>query len=236
MVLETGGPVVMPWIDSVPAVVQAWYPGQRGGEAIAGVLTGRVNPSGHLPITFPRSADQAPRPTVPGMDVLHAQTREQQSDARGLPPFAVDYVEGSDVGYRWYAREGRTPLFPFGHGLSYTDFSYGDLRVEGGDTLRVRFTVTNSGDRAGADVPQVYVAPADGSYTARLAGFERVELAPGESRTVTLTAEPRVVARYDTELPGWRIAPGTYRVTVAKDAASTELAAEVELQERFLAP
>lgn len=235
VVLTTGGPVLMPWIDRVPAVVAAWYPGQRGGEAIARVLFGEVNPSGRLPITFPAASSQAPRAAVPGMEQVLADPKRGE-DARAIKPFEVQYREGSDVGYRWYARQGHRPLFAFGHGLSYTRFGYSKLRVEGGDSLKVSFDVTNRGKRAGADVPQLYVAPRDGSRPLRLAGFERVTLKPGETRRVTLTAEPRIVADYDVALPGYRVAPGTYRVSIARDAGQPVLTATTELQERRLAP
>ncbi|CAA9507783.1 MAG: GH3 [uncultured Sphingomonadaceae bacterium] len=222
-VLETGGPVLMPWIDAVPAVLQAWYPGQRGGEAIANILTGRVNPSGRLPITFPASATQPPRPGPVGLDRLtsiEAQAAANPANASQyqLPSFPVDYVEGADVGYRWYEKKAQRPLFAFGHGLSYTSFAYRNPVVTGGKTLRVTFDVVNTGRVAGADVPQIYVAREGSNTPMRLAGFTRVTLGPGESRRVTLTAEPRIVADYDTALPGWRIAGGRYRVAVAKDA------------------
>jgi len=232
VVLETGGPVLMPWIDAVPAVVQAWYPGQRGGEAIANILFGEVNPSGRLPITFPRSADQAPRPEVPGLEALKtvdaaAASNPGAGPAAGLQPFAVDYPEGADVGYRWYAREGRTPLFPFGHGLSYTTFTYGPVSVSDGDSLSVSFDVTNAGDRAGSDVPQLYVEVAGSPR--RLAGFAKVTLAPGQTQRVTIQAEPRILADYDTSLPGWRIAGGSYRLSIARDAADDDLTAQATL-------
>jgi beta-glucosidase len=228
-VLETGGPVLMPWIDAVPAVLQAWYPGQRGGEAIANILTGRVSPSGRLPITFPAAATQAPRPAPVGLDRLtsvDAQAAANPANAAAiqLESFPVDYVEGADVGYRWYEKQRQRPLFAFGHGLSFTSFAYRNPVVTGGRRLSVTFDVVNTGRRAGADVPQIYVAQAaaNGAGTAtpmRLAGFTRLTLKPGESRRVTLTAEPRVVAQYDTALPGWRIAGGRYRVALAHDAA-----------------
>lgn len=235
VVLTTGGPVLMPWIERVPAVVAAWYPGQRGGEAIARVLFGEVNPSGRLPITFPASADQAPRPVTPGIEHV-LSSPDRGADARAIPSFAVDYREGSDVGYRWYARQGHRPLFAFGHGLSYTRFGYANLKVEGGDTLTVSFDVTNQGKRAGSDVPQLYVTPAAGTRPLRLAGWERVTLAPGETRRVTITAEPRVIANYETALPGFRVAPGSYRIAVSRSAAQPVLTGEAVLQERRLAP
>ena len=237
VVLETGGPVLMPWIDAVPAVLQAWYPGQRGGEAIARILFGQANPSGHLPITFPRSAEQAPRPTPPGLEALKASDAASNAgsgSAAEFRSFPVAYVEGSDVGYRWYEREGRVPLFPFGHGLSYTRFEYGALSVEGGDDLTVSFDVTNTGDRAGTDVPQLYVAPE--GQPRRLAGWSRLTLQPGESRRVTITAEPRIVADYDTTLPGWGISPGIYRVQVGHDALDNALGGEAVLSSRTMKP
>ena len=139
MVLETGGPVLMPWLDKAAAVLEAWYPGIKGAEAIADMLFGDVNPSGRLPITFPASLDQTPRPKLDGLfDFEPGQT-------------TVNYdIEGSDVGYRWYDRKGLTPLFPFGFGLSYTSFRYDDLKLRSeGNTIHASFTVTNTGDRPG---------------------------------------------------------------------------------------
>lgn len=142
-VLETGNPVSMPWHDKVKAIVQAWYPGQAGGRAIAEVLTGTVNPSGRLPITFPANLAQTPRPELPGL---------------GTPwgtPTTIRYDEGAEVGYRWFAKTGAKPLYAFGHGLCYTSFSYSDLKVSGGETITASFTVANAGTRDGADVPQL---------------------------------------------------------------------------------
>ncbi len=224
VVLENGGPVLMPWIDRVAAVVEAWYPGQRGGEAIAGVLSGRINPSGRLPITFPASADQPPRTAPVGLDRLTASEAAAAGDpaqAQQSPPqgFAIDYREGADVGYRWYERQGLKPSFPFGFGLSYTGFAYSRPTIGGGQALTVSFDVTNTGKTAGSDVPQVYVAREGVAAPMRLAAYRRVTLKPGETRRVTLTAEPRIVADYDPSLPGWRIAGGRYRVAIAHDAA-----------------
>jgi beta-glucosidase len=222
-VLETGGPVLMPWLATVPAVVQAWYPGQRGGVAIANILTGKVNPSGHLPITFPASEAQAPRPYPVGLDKLKASELAAASDPAAsanmqLQSFPVVYNEGADVGYRWYEKKAQKPLFAFGHGLSYTSFAYKNATVTGGAKLTVSFDVTNTGQRAGADVPQVYVQRDGSDRPMRLAAFQRVQLAAGETRRVTLTAEPRILADYDTALPGWRIAAGSYKVAIAHDA------------------
>jgi beta-glucosidase len=227
-VLETGGPVLMPWIKAVPAVVQAWYPGQRGGEAIANILTGRVNPSGRLPITFLAAAAQAPRPAPVGLDTmtsLEAQAAADPANASKfkLTSFPIDYVEGADVGYRWYEKQGRQPLFAFGHGLSYTSFTYRRPVVAGGKTLSISFEVVNSGSRAGADVPQMYVTREGSKVPMRLAAFTRVTLKPGEVRRVTLTAEPRILADYDVKLPGWRIASGKYLVALGRDATDRSI-------------
>ncbi len=240
-VLETGGPVLMPWIASVPAVLQAWYPGQRGGEAIAAILTGRVNPSGRLPITFPAAATQAPRAAPVGLDRLTASEAQAAADpakatAAALQDVPIDYVEGADVGYRWYEKKAQQPLFAFGHGLGYTSFAYRNAGATGGKALRVTFEVTNTGKRAGADVPQIYVARDGASTPMRLAGFTRVTLRPGETRRITLTAEPRIVADYDTRLPGWRIARGTYRIAVAHDARDRALVTTATLDAATMKP
>ncbi len=240
-VLETGGPVLMPWIASVPAVLQAWYPGQRGGEAIAAILTGKVNPSGRLPITFPAAATQAPRAAPVGLGRLTASEAQAAADpakatAAALQEMPIDYVEGADVGYRWYEKKAQQPLFAFGHGLGYTSFAYRNAVATGGKALRVTFEVTNTGKRAGADVPQIYVARDGASTPMRLAGFTRVTLRPGETRRITLTAEPRIVADYDTRLPGWRIARGTYRIAVAHDARDRALVTTATLDAATMKP
>jgi beta-glucosidase len=219
VVLETGDPVAMPWRDKVKAIVQAWYPGQAGGRAIAEVLTGGMNPSGRLPITFPESLEDTPRPELPGM---------------GTPwgtPTTIAYDEGAEVGYRWFAKTGAKPLYAFGHGLGYTTFEHSDLEVEGGDTITATFTVTNTGDRAGADVPQLYLTDAAGDPRMRLLGFERVELEPGASREVTLTVDRRLLGRFDGDAGQWRLDGGTYKVALGKAADALDLTAEAPLTE-----
>ncbi|MCJ2184746.1 beta-glucosidase [Novosphingobium sp. 1949] len=234
VVLETGGPVLMPWLGKVGAVLAAWYPGQRGGEAIANVLFGKVNPSGRLPITFPASPAQAPRPAPVGLEVIASHDAASNAGMGGgaaALAIPVDYPEGADVGYRWYERTGARPLFPFGFGLSYTRFAYDRLTATGGADLTVRFTVTNTGERTGAVVPQLYAAPeGEGAYPARLAGFVRIELAPGESRTVTLRADRRVLARWDEGAREWALAKGRYTVMVARAAGAPVLSGTAELE------
>jgi beta-glucosidase len=220
VVLETGNPVAMPWRDAVNAIVQAWYPGQAGGQAIAEVIAWRVNPSGRLPITFPVDLGQTPRPELPGL-----------GDSWGSAT-TIWYAEGADVGYRWFAKQGHTPMFAFGHGLSYTDFEHWDLTAAGADTVTASFTVVNTGGRAGADIPQLYLTAAPGERRMRLLGFERIYLEPGESRRVTIEADRRLLARYDGALGCWRIAEGGYAVAVGASAAALELTAEVKLAGR----
>ena len=234
VVLETGGPVLMPWIDRVGAVLEAWYPGQRGGHAIARILTGEVNPSGRLAITFPRAMEQTPNPNLPGVTIAQRRDGETIYDLpSGQTPFDVTYPEGADVGYRWYDRTNATPLFAFGHGLSYTQFAYNDLRVSGGSNVRATFQLTNTGARAGAEIAQVY-ARVDG--VRRLIGWSRVELAPGESRRVTVSADPRVLADFDVSSQRWRIAPGEYTIEVSAAANAPRLTASAHLDARELAP
>ena len=216
VVLQTGNPVLMPWLDQTAAVLEAWYPGSEGGKAIAAVLFGDVNPSGRLPITFPAAEADLPHPKLPGAD--------QPVNARGDPePFDVDYAEGSDVGYRWFARTGARPLFPFGHGLSYTSFRYADLQVEVGETATLSFEVTNTGQRAGTEVAQVYLKVAPGRSQQRLVGWSRVTLEPGQTKRVTVAANPRLLADWDTAAHAFRIAGGEYRFFVGPDAATTAL-------------
>jgi beta-glucosidase len=144
----------------------------------------------------------------------------------------IRYHEGAEVGYRWLARSGAEPNHPFGHGLSYTTFDYSGLQVTGGDTITATFTVTNTGQREGADVPQLYLTDAAGERRMRLLGFERVELAPGASRRVKVTADPRLLARFDGNAGQWRIAAGTHRVALGKSAGDLVLTAEASLRAR----
>ncbi len=220
VVLQTGNPASMPWRGSVNAIVQAWFPGQAGAQAIAEVLTGTVNPSGRLPITFPVDLAQTPRPQLPA------------PGASWGTPTTIDYFEGADVGYRWFARCGHDPMFAFGHGLSYTRFDYRDLVVGGEETLRASFSVVNVGDREGADVPQLYLTAAAGEPCLRLLGFERVELEPGATHRVTIETDPRLLARYDGDAGSWRIAPGAYTAAVGAAAITLRLKATVELTGR----
>ena len=218
VVLETGGPVLMPWADDVPAIVEAWYPGRMGGAAIARVLTGAVNPSGHLPVTFPRSLDQLPHPEDP---------REG----------TTTYDEGVLTGYKWFDAKGHEPLFPFGHGLSYTTFAYDDLQVRPlGHGLVASVRVSNTGRRAGADAVQLYVSGTDWPELRRLAGFAKVMLEPGESTVVGIEVDPRLLSVWNTGNPGWTRRRGDYTLSVARSSRDVVDSATVNLTENHLPP
>jgi beta-glucosidase len=215
----------MPWIDQVRGVVEAWYPGTSGGDAIANLLFGRANPSGRLPISFPRDTKQLARPALTA------------TDPKGEKTDKVTYAEGAAVGYKWYDAKKWAPLFPFGFGLSYTRFEHGDLtaRLDGQD-LVVKFRVRNVGPKAGKDVAQIYVSPAAGGWEApkRLGGWRKVDLAPGASTDVELRVDPRLLAVFSEAGGGWRIAPGAYKVLLGSSAAKIELETSVKLDERRL--
>ena len=226
VVLETGGPVLMPWLSHVPAVVEAWYAGNKGAIAIARVLFGDVNPSGRLPITFPASESQLPRPQLP-------------SPYAGNTPFDVDYsIEGADVGYRWFARKNEVPLFPFGYGLSYSNFRVSNVAAQGGSTIAVTADVTNDGASEGKETVQVYAAPPGENEPemARLIGFSKVGLGPGETRRVSITADPRLIADFDSECPCWHIDNDDYAVRVGTSSADLGPEIDVHLDEREIAP
>lgn len=236
VVLETGNPVVMPWRGKVAAILEAWYGGQRGGAAIARVLTGKVNPSGHLPVTFPASVDQLPNPVLPGSDAPPAdkETKSLYSIQAETQPFDIHYPEGSDVGYRWYDKKGLKPLYPFGYGLSYTSFRYDDLHVTSGTALTVSFRVTNTGKRAGADVPQVYVVRP--GKAKRLIGWGKPDLEPGKSEVVSVTADPRVLADFDATAQRWVVPAGPVRIEIARSAQDPVLTATAQLSHQTIRP
>jgi beta-glucosidase len=210
VVLQTGNPVAMPWRAKAKAIVQAWYQGQNGATPIVDVLTGKANPSGRLPMTWYASPAQTPHPRLTGFG--------------GPPnaPISIDYREGAEVGYRWMAQTRQRPLYPFGHGLSYTSFRYADFKVEGGDTVTASVTVTNTGARDGVEIPQFYLTRAAGDPRQRLIGFERIDLKPGESKRISVTADPRLLARFDGAAKQWRIAPGAHRIVVGRSAVDVQ--------------
>ena len=211
VVLQTGSAIAMPWLDQTAAVIEAWYPGVRGGEAIAGVLFGETNPSGRLPITFPTSVNDLPRATIDGSDTLEPDF--QGRDGKDLSLAANYDIEGSDIGYRWNARMHKQALFPFGFGLSYTGFATAGLRVAG---KTATLTVSNTGKREGATVAQVYLVSTPAGPQQRLAGFQKVSLKPGESRKLTIALEPRVLAEWVGS--GWTLAAGEYGFATGDNA------------------
>lgn len=235
VVLETGSAVTMPWLDKVGAVVEAWYPGQRGGDAIADILYGKVDPSGHLPITFPQNVRQLPQPAIAGLDVQEPEQGPGEAKQQGTV-FDVDYSEGADVGYRWFAQKGIKPLFPFGYGLSYTTFNYSHLDIQGGKTLTVSFDVTNTGETAGRAVPQVYLTSRDGQALQRLIGFSSVSLDPQQTQHVTVSVDPRLLADFDAGAHDWRVPAGAYAVMVGRAATEPVLSGSATLDGEVLEP
>lgn len=215
VVVKSGGPVLMPWASKVPAILQAWYPGQQDGAAVAAVLFGDVNPSAKLPITFPAADADTP-----------ANTPEQFPGVDGV----AKYSEGLQVGYRWFDAQGRTPLYPFGHGLSYTTFAFSGLSVRPvGDGALATFTVRNTGRRAGADVAQLYLGfpAAAGEPPRQLKGFSRVSLAPGQAQRVTIHLAARDFSTWDTLTHTWRPVRGGFTVSVGDSSRSLPLRASL---------
>ena len=221
VVLENGGAQVLPWLANVSAVLEAWYPGQKGAEAIANILFGSVNPSAKLPITFPASVNDLPRPAIPGWPNPTTQ-------------FNVDYtVEGLAVGYKWFDARGITPLFPFGFGLSYTTFSFSNPVLTPNSSpasgFQVSFDLTNTGTRAGAEVPQVYLGlpAATSEPPKRLVGWSKVLLQPGALQHVTIAVDSNdsshPLSYWDVTTSHWLIANGDYTVYVGNSSASTAL-------------
>jgi beta-glucosidase len=212
VVVNAGAPVAMPWLSQVAGVVDAWYPGQTSGTALASVLFGQTDPSGHLPVTFPSSLGQVPASTT--------------AQWPGNGTNEVDYSEGIDVGYRWYDAKSEAPLFPFGYGLSYTSFRFSDLRISDAATtgtgdVRVSAVVTNTGTRTGSDVSQLYVGDpsAAGEPPRQLEGFQRVTLKPGQSAPVSFTLTPAQLSWWSDSANGWTESPGRYQIYVGDSSA-----------------
>ncbi len=225
VVLQTGGAILMPWLNDVSAVIEAWYPGTNGGEAIARVLTGEVNPSGHLPITFPAAEAQLPRPKVDG----YPEVKDQRFD--------VNYTEGATVGYKWFDAHKHIPLFPFGYGLSYTDFEFSDLKAfVKNDQLNISFRVKNIGAVAGKEVAQIYIAPLNTKWEApkRLGAFQKVDLKPGESTQVSVVVDPRLLAMYQSESKTWKIAKGQYEIILSRSATEPQATVKVGIPAQIL--
>jgi len=235
VVLETGNPVSMPWIDQVNGVLEAWFAGSRGADALANILFGEVNPSAKLPITFPKNDSDPPHAVV--KEPPRTQPASNDPDAwkkrlEGLPAFQANYDEGLKVGYKWYDSQNKTPLFPFGYGLSYTTYSYFNLKVAAGNVATVSFTVQNTGHRAGVEIAQVYASlPATtGEPPKRLVGWSRVALNPGESKDVTVEIEPLFLSMFDVSKKAWRLEPGEYSFMVGGSSQKLPLKANLTLK------
>ncbi|MGC2638873.1 MAG: glycoside hydrolase family 3 C-terminal domain-containing protein [Acidobacteriaceae bacterium] len=232
VVLETGGPVDMPWADKVEGIVEAWYPGIGGAQSLTGILFGDVNPSGRLAATFARSDDQLPIPQVPG---LHTAGPGSLPEAgfHHETPFDADYTkEGARVGYKWFESEHKTPLFPFGFGLSYTTYAFSGLHVDAAQHTAT-LTVRNTGSRAGTEVAQVYAilpgSTGENTYK-RLVGWDRVTLGAGESKTVTVTMNPLTLSIFDVAKNSFTMVPGDYQIVAGSSAADTPLSAAMHVE------
>jgi beta-glucosidase len=234
VVIESGGPVTMPWVGQVSAILEAWFAGSRGADAVANLLFGDVNPSAKLPITFPRSEADLPHPILvkPPKATVEADRQGWKRIAAGLPVFQVTYDEGVKVGYKWYDAEHKPVLFPFGYGLSYTTYSYSKLTVMPGMNPRVTFTVTNSGSRTGAEIAEVYASlPASAAEPPkRLVGWSKVKLNPGESKEVTVDVDPKYLSIFNVEKNGWELIPGEYQFMVGGSSQDMPLKETVSLR------
>ena len=223
VVINSGGPVVMPWLSSVAGVFENWYGGQETGAAMAALIFGTVDPSGKLPVTFPSTLSQVPAQT----------TAQWPGTSTG-----VTYSEGVNIGYRWYQSQNITPLFPFGYGLSYTNFSFSNLKVGAFDAngnATVTATITNTGSVAGADVAQMYVGDPAASQEPpkQLAGFQRVNLNPGQSATVTFPVTIHDLASWSAADNAWEAQAGTYSISVGDSSASLPLTGSTSLAQEL---
>jgi beta-glucosidase len=232
VVLITGNPVTMPWIDHAAAVMEAWYPGIAGGQAIANLIFGNVVPSGKLPITFAKSEDDLPHERIFGMahDSASGDSLGWVADDQKRQSFVADYNEGVRFGYKWFDSEGKQPLFPFGYGLSYTKFTYSGLHVDP-TAKTVTFTIKNAGTSSGTEIAEIYVGlpKASGEHFRRLAAWQRVEVNSGQQKVVTVPLEPLAIATFDEKKDAWAWASGKYTVFVGGSSRDLPLRAEVVL-------
>jgi beta-glucosidase len=233
VVIESGSAVTMPWIDKVSGVLEVWYAGSKGADAVANILFGDVNPSGKLPMTFPRSEEDLPHPreVIPSPSMLGKNAIMATGEAK--PTFEVHYDEGLKVGYKWYDAEKKQVLFPFGFGLSYTSYAYSDLKVKPGkEKTTVTFTVKNTGSKAGAEVAEVYAGlPAEaGEPPKRLVGFSKFKLQAGESKEVTLNIDSLYLSIFDEASESWKLAPGAYSFMAGGSSQDLPLVEKITLK------
>ena len=237
VVLETGSPATMPWAGKVSGILEVWYPGIRGAEALAGILSGAVNPTGKLAITFPLSDADLPHPKLvlppPSSEVTKKPTMTEimAELGAGLPPFQTYYDEKLKVGYKWYDAEKKEVLFPFGYGLSYTTYSYSALDLQPGDTLTATFTVKNTGQRAGEEIAQVYASLPDsaGEPPRRLVGWAKLSLAAGESKQATVKIDSKLLKVFDEQSESWKLVPGTYVLSAGSSSRDLPLQKTIKL-------
>jgi beta-glucosidase len=232
VVLETGTAVTMPWLDKVAGVVEAWYAGSAGHKALANVIVGEVNPSGKLSMTFPKSESDLPRPVVPPVPPdAEGQGNDSVNTGTHLSSFATQYDEGPQVGYKWYEAQHKQPLFAFGFGLSYTSYTYSGLTVDSA-AKTAHFIIRNTGKRAGTEIAEVYATLPKGTDEPfkRLVGWKRVTLAPGESQSVAVPIDDRVLQTFDESKNRWNFAPGEYEVVVGSSSVDTPLKASLRVQ------
>jgi beta-glucosidase len=232
VVLETGGPVAMPWRDEVAGIVEAWYPGIGGAQALANLLYGKVNFSGKLPVTFAAADADLPHPTVPGLEPRAAgKTGTANGEGAVTSGFDVNYTEGVRFGYKWFDSENKAPLYPFGFGLSYTDFTYSGLKVDGAKRA-LSFTVKNTGDVAGEEIAQVYVElpKSAGENFKRMVGWSRVSLSPGQIREVTVEMNKLTMSVFDEGSNQFTMPKGNYRLMVGSSSRQIALTGTMEVQ------
>ncbi len=224
VVLETGSAVTMPWLRQVRGILEAWYAGSRGADAVANILFGEVNPSAKLPMTFPRSEADLPHPQL--------VTPPPARAGAAKPTFEVHYDEGLKVGYKWYDAENKPVLFAFGYGLSYTTFAYSGMNVSPGSETTVTFTVKNTGSRAGEEIAEVYAAlPASaGEPPKRLVGWDKVHLNAGESKEVSVAVRTFYLSIYDEGSNSWKLVPGSYTFMVGGSLQNLPLVQKIELK------
>jgi beta-glucosidase len=232
VVLETGSAVTMPWAGEVAGILEAWYAGSKGADAVANILFGSVNPSAKLPITFPRSEADLPHPTLirPTPDQVGIEAVLKTGEAK--PTFEVHYDEGLKVGYKWYDAEHKDVLFPFGFGLSYTSFGYAGLKLDGSNPIAVKFSLKNTGRRDGMEVAEVYAAlPTDaGEPPKRLVGWSKVSLKGGEAREIEIHIDPRYLSVYDEPTNTWKLIPGEYTFFVGGSSQNFPLKQQISLK------
>jgi beta-glucosidase len=225
VVNNSGSPVTMPWVGEVPAILQAWYPGQEGGEAAVDVLLGEAEPGGRMPTTWPQRLEDVPAFTsFPG------------------EAGRVEYTEGVFVGHRWYDARKIEPLWAFGHGLSYTAFAWGEPRVsasavrdEAEFTLTVEVPITNTGARAGSEVVQCYVSPIKPGLLRplqELKAFARVDLAPGETKAARLTLDRRAFCAWDPRTRGWTVDGRAFELRLGASSRDIRATARLEVERR----